>query len=1114
MVSGTTWPGGDPYLQRQNEPSLAVSTRNPLHLLAGANDYRTVDLPGLPTDLETGDAWLGVFKSFDGGQTWHSTLLPGCPQNAAPCNADVTLKGYAAASDPVVRAGTNGLFYYSGIAFDRSKTTSVSFVARFVDNNNKENGDPIQYLGTSVVQVGTPQLFLDKPWLAVDIPRSGAQTCNVNGQLFPGGRVYSAYSGFKTGTTSTILFSRSLDCGLTWSTPMALSDGNSSDQAATIAIDPASGTIYVGWRRFLQGIGSIIVTRSLDGGASFSAPVTVAPITAFDQSTTSNEFRTSAYPTIAVDASGRVYVAWADRTGPMGDARVVLSNSADGSNWSAPMLVDPSPARGHQLMPSLSFSAGKLTAIYYDNREDQTLGVLQCPPPQVCTRTQDRIEVREPAAQFPAGYFDLVFQPAIADIIGLLRRHTIEVRATQANPGGAPVFNYPSVRVSQYLFGTSPLDPSQTIEQIRFNVPNVPIFSQGTEPFLGDYIDVAPSPAFVPVVTGTRTVWRFNTATSAESLVHAVWTDNRDIMPPLDGDWTKYTPPKPTGPSQFDPTRQTPACDQNRTGMRNQNIYSARIASGVVAGSLGNAKPLSQTIERGFVVFVENTAPTAKSYRLSVASQPVGGIASFLPRSQALTKQLDVSIEPLSSISRTVFVTSSDPHTRVEIDVNEIDAPGGSLLPAAPGRNSTVLLNPDLTNPDLTNPDLTNPAVDNTPIINAEIYTPDLTNPDLTNPDLTNPNLTAPDVKNPDLTNPDLTNPDLTNPGKPNPDLTNADVLNPDLTNPNMSSPDLTNGAISDTIWSITNNGNTAAAYSIRLLSRDPIPAGVKLQLFLHKVYKTPVASNCTLGEAETNVLIANIPNPVFSTRADLSNPDLTNPDLTNPTLSLAPGEQAKVTLRTISPTKVPAFNPVNSVTAVSVAQASNTGSGAPSVATSRLTILTASLPDGVNNASYTVALRAAGNPVGALHWSITGALPPGLTLNSATGVITGTVATGTFPITVTVTDSAAPPNTDSVGLTLRVGNPLLITTVSPLPAGRVGQAYSQALTAVGGLGATTWSITFGALPPGLSLDGVTGIISGVPTTAGTYSFQAHVVDSSSPPQANSKFPITITVNP
>src|SRR3954452_22621683 len=85
MVSGTQFPGGDPYLQRQNEPSMAASTRNPQHLFAGANDYRSVDIPITPDSaVEPGDPWMGVVGSLDGGQPWKSTLLPGYPQHQSP----------------------------------------------------------------------------------------------------------------------------------------------------------------------------------------------------------------------------------------------------------------------------------------------------------------------------------------------------------------------------------------------------------------------------------------------------------------------------------------------------------------------------------------------------------------------------------------------------------------------------------------------------------------------------------------------------------------------------------------------------------------------------------------------------------------------------------------------------------------------------------------------------------------------------------------------------------------------------------------------------------------------------------------------------------------------
>src|SRR3954471_5803634 len=282
MVSGTTLPDGDPYLQRQNEPSIAASTRNPLHLLAGANDYRTVDIPGLPDGQETGDAWLGIFKSLDGGQRWNSTLIPGYPQDQSPLGLASPLKGYQAGADPVVRAGTNGLFYYAGLVFDRGDNgRSAVFVARFVDNNNRENGDPVAYLGTRIVAANPGTRFLDKPWLAVDIPR-GRATCTIPGpgnrnQQIPAGAAYvswTAVTGTGASLRSQIFLSRSIDCGVTWSAPVTLSRSQDPiNQGTTIAIDPRNGAVIVAWRTFaspgVSDTDSIVAARSNDFGRKF-----------------------------------------------------------------------------------------------------------------------------------------------------------------------------------------------------------------------------------------------------------------------------------------------------------------------------------------------------------------------------------------------------------------------------------------------------------------------------------------------------------------------------------------------------------------------------------------------------------------------------------------------------------------------------------------------------------------------------------------------------------------------------------------------------------------------------------------------------------------------------
>src|SRR4029077_14574647 len=86
-----------------------------------------------------------------------------------------------------------------------------------------------------------------------------------------------------------------------------------------------------------------------------------------------------------------------------------------------------------------------------------------------------------------------------------------------------------------------------------------------------------------------------------------------------------------------------------------------------------------------------------------------------------------------------------------------------------------------------------------------------------------------------------------------------------------------------------------------------------------------------------------------------------------------------------------------------------------------------------------------------------------------------------------------------------------LVISTTTLPNGTVGVAYSQILTATGGVSPETWALAAGSLPAGLSLS-TAGVISGTPTASGTASFSVNVTDSESPAQSPTKA-LTVTIN-
>src|SRR6266568_1651568 len=315
----------DPESSSQNEVTIAAFPNNRNVLVATARDTRQA----------SGFSWAGYYRSTDGGDTWQNALVPGFPGDTSPAglSSPVHDAGWTIGSDPVITTDREGRVYLAWLSFGPSTTEFAGWVVltRYSDFGATYDFTSVVYAGhdTPSDELGVlgNSRVTDKEWIAVD---DTGGSCD--------GNLYMPWALFEGSHGTKIVLQRSTNGGMTWTPILPLSHSpNTQNQGTTVAVGP-DGTVYVAWEDFHKD--TILFTRSLDCGATFESERPIASIVPVPEPLPGNRYRLDSFPRMAVsDTTGTVFVTWADDRSGDADVLLVRSTDR-GASFSAPSRVN------------------------------------------------------------------------------------------------------------------------------------------------------------------------------------------------------------------------------------------------------------------------------------------------------------------------------------------------------------------------------------------------------------------------------------------------------------------------------------------------------------------------------------------------------------------------------------------------------------------------------------------------------------------------------------------------------------------------------------------------------------------------------------------------------